>query len=272
MIDAHLHYWEPATADRPHSPTPIDIGPPVSVEEMLATTAAAGVDQIVQVTPSCMGFDNRYALEGAERHPDRIRVLGRFDPTAPGMLTAIEAWHAHPLTVGVRLTLFRGWREEWAGNPDWAPFWRRCEELGLPVAVYAPEQPAALGDLAHAYPGLSLLVDHCALSHAADTFDTWQDVLDLERHPNVVMKVSYFPEATRADGYPFERGQRRLREVYERFGAERLIWGSNYPPVRSVCSYPEALAFVKDECDFIAPADLELILGGTVARVLGLPW
>jgi predicted TIM-barrel fold metal-dependent hydrolase len=271
VIDAHLHYWQPATAERPHVRTPVDIGPPVSVERLLATTAAAGVDHVVQVTPSCMGFDNRYALEGAERFPERIRVFGRLDPTAPRIVEEIDAWHEHPLTVGVRLTLFRG-KRDWAGNDAWTPFWRRCEELGVPVAVYAPEQAAALGALAREHPGLVLLVDHCTLSHAPDTFDRWEDLLALHELPNVVMKVSYFPEATAADGYPFERGQRRLQEVYERFGADRMIWGSNFPPVLTACSYAEALAFVAEECDFLTAEDRDKVLGGTASRLLGLPW
>jgi predicted TIM-barrel fold metal-dependent hydrolase len=271
VIDAHLHYWEPPSAERPYSGEGIDLGPPVSAEALLELTGASGVEHIVQITPSCMGWDNRYALEAAERHPDRVRVFGRFDPAAPDVRDQLEEWLDHPLTVGVRLTLFRG-RHQWAGNPGWTHFWRSCEELALPVAVYAPEQPADLGALADAHPGMNLLVDHCALSHADDTLAFWDDVLALEHRPNVTLKVSLFPEATLGDGYPFPRGQARLREIYERFGPDRMIWGSNYPPVLSACSYDQALAFVRNECDFIAPADLGKILGGTVARVIGLPW
>jgi predicted TIM-barrel fold metal-dependent hydrolase len=271
LIDAHLHYWEPPSEERPHSSAGMDIGPPRSVEEVLGTTGAAGVERILQVTPSCMGWDNRYALEGAEANPDRIRVFGRLDPSAPDAAEQVDAWLEHPLAVGIRLTLFRA-GATWSGDPSWEPFWNRCEQLGAPVAVYAPEQSADLGALADAHPGLNLLVDHCSLSHAPDTYAFWDDLLALESRPNVVLKVSYFPEAAEGEAYPFTRAQARMREVYERFGADRMIWGSNFPPVLTACSYEQALAFVRDECGFFAPGDLEKVLGGTAIRVAGLPW
>jgi predicted TIM-barrel fold metal-dependent hydrolase len=268
VVDGHLHYWEPDTPERPHSPLGVDLGPAVSVEEALATLDAAGVSQAIQVTPSCMGFDNRYALEGAERFPDRIRVFGRLDPTAPDVVERLDEWHAHPLAVGVRLTLLRG-AGEWAGVPAWKPFWRHCEALGMPVAIYAPGQARALGALAAAHPALTVLVDHCALGHDPETLARWHDVLDLARLQNVCLKVSYFPEATR-EAFPFVRAQRLMRDVHERFGADRLIWGSNFPPVLKACTYEQALRFVSEACDFLTAGDRDELLGGTIRRVVGL--
>jgi L-fuconolactonase len=269
ILDTHLHYWEADTPERPHDPQGANIGPPVPVEDLLVTTAAAGVERVIQVTPSCMGYDNRYALEGAARFPERIHgVFGRLDPAAPDIEQQLDEWHANPLTLGIRLTLFPGGRE-WDANPVWEPFWRGCAERGIPVAVYAPLQVSGLAGVAAAHPTLTLLVDHCALSHDPASLDQFDQVLDLERLPNVYLKVSYFPEAT-GEEYPFPRGQRMMREVYERFGADRLMWGSNYPPVLTVCSYEDALRFITEACDFLEPEHRAKILGGTARRVLGI--
>ena len=96
-------------------------------------------------------------------------------------------------------------------------------------------------------------------------------MLDLVHVPKVYLKVSYLPEAT-SEQYPFPEAQGYLRQVYERFGPDRMNWGSNYLPTLRVCSYKEALDFVREACDFIPLADREKILGGTAIRVLGLPW
>ncbi len=215
-----------------------------------------------------MGFDNRYALEGAERFPDRVRVFGRLDPTDTDIINCLDQWRENPLAVGVRLTPTVDDRRDWAANPAWTPFWERCEELALPVAVYAPDQASALGGLAEAHPDLILIVDHCALPHANATFERWGEVLNLSQLPNVVMKVSRFPESAAAEGYPFASGQRRLQQIYEHFGADRMIWGSNFPPVLKACSYAQALSFVRDECDFLGDDDRTKVLGGTLARLL----
>lgn len=267
IFDSHVHYWEPPTSERPHSAAGIVIGPPVSVEALVEAARSAGVDRIIQVTPSCMGFDNRYSLEGAERFPDRVRVFGRVDPTGADMIDRVDEWREHRLAAGVRLTPLVD-RREWAANPDWTPFWQRCEELALPTAVYAPNQARELAALAQAHPGLILLVDHCALPHANATFEDWDEVLDLARLANVTMKVSHFPESAVDEGYPFPSGQRRLREIYEHFGADRMIWGSNFPPVLNACSYAQAVSFVRDECDFFTDDDRAKVLGGTLARLL----
>ena len=71
----------------------------------------------------------------------------------------------------------------------------------------------------------------------------------LAGEPNVWMKVSYFPEAAGfSEKYPFPWAKERFRELFERVGSQRMVWGSNYPPVLTACSYNQALAFVRDEC------------------------
>ena len=59
IVDTHVHYWEPESPERPYDPHGMRLGDPVSVEDLLATVGAAGVDKILQVTPSIMGWDNR---------------------------------------------------------------------------------------------------------------------------------------------------------------------------------------------------------------------
>jgi predicted TIM-barrel fold metal-dependent hydrolase len=138
--------------------------------------------------------------------------------------------------------------------------------------VYAPGRPGLLGDVAAAHPDLTLVVDHCALGHDPATLEHWDGVLALERHPNVYLKTSFFPEAPTGEGYPFPRAQGLMREVYERFGADRLMWGSNFPVVLKATSYERAFEFVRRECAFDSLADRDKILGGTASRVLSLPW
>ena len=110
----------------------------------------------------------------------------------------------------------------------------------------------------------------CVRAHAQapldEAFRGWNDVIALAREPNVWVKVSYFPEAARAEAFPYPTAQRYFRELYERAGAAKLIWGSNYPPVERACTYAQSLEFVRDHCTFISNEDLDAILGGTFVR------
>lgn len=281
VIDTHAHYWEPPRPDRPYDTAElarVDVEDAVSAEQLLGVLDDAGVEKVIQVTRSIMGYDNRYSLEGAARHPDRVRVFGRFDPAAPDMARRLETWLDQPYMTGIRLMLCFPPQDQWLLDGTLEPFWAKAEELDIPVAVYAPYQARTLGDVARRYPGLRLLVDHLALRvHPVSDpvppspFLGWSDLLDLARVPNVFVKVSALPEAT-DERFPFPEAQQRLRQVYERFGPDRLLWGSNYPPTLRVCSYREAVDFIRTACDFLSPEDRAKILGGTAKRVLRLPW
>jgi predicted TIM-barrel fold metal-dependent hydrolase len=50
------------------------------------------------------------------------------------------------------------------------------------------------------------------------------------------------------------------------FGSHRLVWGSNFPACRSVCSYEEAIDAIAG-CRSLWDGDKELILGGNWSRM-----
>ncbi|TAM60834.1 amidohydrolase [bacterium] len=270
VIDSHVHYWEANRPDRPWSSDGADIGPPLSAEELLRDAAAAGVSKILQVTPSIMGFDNRYALEAAKRYPERvIGVIGRFDPTGSDVASRLAHYVAQPGMLGARITLIKRW-ERWLLDGVLETFLAEAGRLRMPVQIYAPNQAAPLREAAKRHPQTTFLVDHMTLSHSDPTpFQRWDDVLMLSDVPNVYVKVSYFPEVAHG-AYPFRSVQPYFQGLYERFGADRLIWGSNYPPSRSACTYKESVEFVADALPFLPAADRRKILGTTLLRALGL--
>lgn len=59
-----------------------------------------------------------------------------------------------------------------------------------------------------------------------------------------------------------------MQALYEHFGPERLHWGSDCPVVRRAMTYQQALEVVRTRCDFIAPADLDRILGDSLHDLL----
>ena len=146
IVDTHVHYWEPESPERPYDPGGMRLGDPVSVEDLLAAMEVAAVDKIIQVTPSIMGWDNRYALKGAARYPDKIRVFGRFDPTQPDIAGRLKNWIEQPYAIGLRFTLV-GTQSQSLTDGTIDPFWVEAEKLVVPVAVYASGQAKALGEV-----------------------------------------------------------------------------------------------------------------------------
>lgn len=267
IVDSHVHYIEPPSADRPYADPPVMA--PISVDELLDLATAAGVDRIVQVTASTMGHDNRYSFEGVAQRPDRVLgCFGRLDPVSPGVEERLQAFWATPGALGVRLTLFHGWSRQWLAQRAIDPFLHAAAALDVPVALFAPFQAGEVLETVRRHPGVRFLIDHTLIRHEAgqtitSPFRHWPQLLALAACPNVWTKVSYFPEALMGnEPFPYPTGQQHLRALYEHVGADRLVWGSNFPPVQRACTYAQAVDFIR-QCPFFGDGDREKVLGGT---------
>jgi len=274
VVDTHVHYWEEATPERPHDPEGIHWGAAVTAEQLLERAAAAGVDRIVQVTPSLMGFDNRYSIEAALRYPDRIAgVFGRFDVLAPDVDRRLRELMSQPGMLGIRITLHQPPFDTWLVDGTLKPFLTAAEQQQVRVELFVPYQSRVLAETARRYAGIAFLIDHMGIrrmpGEPPDRFADWPNLIALAREPNVWIKVSYFPEAAPdGEAYPFPTSQRHFRRLYEAVGSERMIWGSNYPPSARACTYRESVTFMSEACGFLDSADRQAILATNFSRYL----
>ncbi len=275
IVDTHVHFTEPERPGRPHAPdgNPMDH---LLVEELLAHAHAAGIDRIVQVTPSTMGYDNTYSFEAAERYADDVvGVIARIDPVAPGALDALTAMMDQPKMLGVRLTLITPASERWLSERTLDPFLRGAQRLGCWVELFAPFRVDEMHATVKRFGGVRWLIDHMGLRYYAgrdnrDAYRQWPELLALAVEPNVWIKCSYFPEASKdLESYPYPLAQQYLRRLVEAASAERLVWGSNFPPVKRACTYLQTVDFIRRECAFLSPDERAAILGGNFMRYFG---
>lgn len=273
IVDSHAHFWKKPPPGNPN------IGPehdPIEVDEFVRHMDAARVDKVLQITRGVMGFDNSYSIEGASRYPDRMRVLGRIDAGAPDIVEQLRGWKKQPYMVGLRLMVHFPTEAGWYADGTMDRFWPEAERCRIPVSIYAPERSSLVASIAQRHASLPLVVDHIGMRtwdvhRSVPSTADWPNLLALAKYSNVTIKVSGIPEAM-VERYPgFHKSRERLREIYDRFGPERMIWGSNFPPTTQVCSYEEAIAFI-EESGFLSAADKSKILAGNAIRVFGLPW
>ena len=273
IIDSHVHYWQAASAARPWDPHALSPAPvPLSAEQVLALTGAAGVDRVVQVVPSLMGYDNRYALEAAQAYPERIAgVFARVDPLAADVRQVLATLAATPKFSGIRLALLTPLQLSWFHDATLAPVFEAAERYGFPIAIYAKGYAKKIAALARLYPGVKLLVDHMATNHLdAQPFANWSDMLALRSLANIWIKVSHLPELCHAEGFPYPRGQQYFQELLEVFGADRLIWGTNYPPSSKACSYQQSVDFALLATRGLQRDERAKIFSGNLLRAITL--
>lgn len=268
VIDMQVHVWRPLRPGEQWDPVWPPHREPFLVEDLLAAMDETGVDRAVLVTPASVGFNDGYLLEAAGRWPQRFAVMGRIDPTASGAPERLATWLDQPgmvaLRFGIPVEPWITWLRD--GALDWC--WPEAERLGIPTSVYAPGSTNCLGPIAARHPDLTLIVDHLALPLRTGpaAFSELGEVLDLARYPNVFVKVSALPLYS-SEPFPFRDLHPHIRRVYDAFGPQRMMWGSDLSRMR--CTYREALGLFAEGCDFLSADDRSWILGRTAARVLG---
>jgi predicted TIM-barrel fold metal-dependent hydrolase len=167
-------------------------------------------------------------------------------------------------------------REEdgaWLHSDEGQAVFAAAQELGLlaSLACYPHQQPAVRA-VAALFPLVPVLVHHMGLVDAGDHshLENMRQVLESAVVENIYIKASGFAYAVQQGWeYPYPESQEKLRLLYEHFGPRRLLWGSDYPVVNYFMTYRQSLEILRAHCDFIPPAEKDLILGGNLARILG---
>ena len=275
IVDAQVHFWEPDRRDRPYNGiSEPNLPHPFGPEQMLPLMADAGVDRVVIVPPGFMDPHNDYALECAERYPDRFAVMGLLLPGDPGSAERVRAWLRQPGMLGVRTHVNARQRARWGSDEAAEPFWAACERHEVPVAVFAAGEAAYLEAVLTRHPALRLVLDHLGLPQIDAGFrrENLEPMRRLARYPGVAVKLSTLP-ARSTRGYPFPEVHEAARAAYELFGPERMIWATDHTQTlrRGRASYSEELRLWSEALDFVTEADRDLILGGTACAHLGWP-
>ncbi len=275
IVDTQVHFWEEARPDRPYNGiSDPNLSQPFGPEQMIPLMEEAGVDRVVIVPPGFMDPHNDYALECAERYPDRFAVMGLLLPGAPGSAERVGDWLRQPGMLGIRTHVNLRQRARWGPDEAAEPFWAACERHEVPVAVFAAGEAEYVEGLLVRHPALRLLLDHLGLPQidAGFRLEDLEPMRRLARYPGVVVKLSTLP-ARSTRGYPFPEVHEVARAAYELFGPDRMMWATDHTQTlrRGRASYAEELRLWSEALDFVTPADLELILGGTACEYLGWP-
>jgi predicted TIM-barrel fold metal-dependent hydrolase len=87
----------------------------------------------------------------------------------------------------------------------------------------------------------------------------------LAKYPNVAVKLSGAPSYS-SHAYPYRNIHRFIRRIFDAFGAYRCFWGTDV--TRMPCTYRQCVTMFTEEMHWLAGRDLELVMGGAIARWL----
>lgn len=249
IIDAHVHFYDPSRPQGVPWPPKNDalLYRRTLPDDYRAQPVMQRADGVVVVEASPWVEDNQWILDLAARDPLILGLVGNLPIGTDDFAAYLKRFSANPLFRGVRI---RGGSLE-AGLRDGA-FMRDMRDIadrGLCFDVHSPtvwvEQAVPL---AQAVPHLRLVVNHVANAPVtgAPPPVAWSDLMKrLADQPNVFMKVSGLVEGTKRTAGDSSADPTCYAPVLDvlwgLFGADRLIYGSNWP----VCGRYAPLATVQ---------------------------
>ena len=266
IIDPHVHVW---THD-PEFPWPAETTVPPSEsalpEDLLALMEANGVEKTVLVQVIYYRWDNSFVAHVLKAYPNQFMGVCRVNPEAREAPDHLSYWTEEHGFRGVRLSPSIGAAGDWFDGPLMAPIFARAEALKVPMLILTgPRRLPRLAQLIEQCPGLDVVIDHMA-DCPPDQPEEIEKLLDLARYPRVYVKISHTWGISN-EAYPWRDTHGLVRQVYQAFGAQRIMWDTDWPVCLHRATYEQTLAVVRDEMGFFAPEDREWVLGKTALKL-----
>jgi len=264
MIDSHVHVFE----RNPRFPFAPGAHPPAedaSPEMLLDLMRANGVARTVIIQVIHYRWDNSYLASVLKSYPGMFQGVCRVnpeDPAAPDELSRLTEEGFR----GVRLSPAGTAEGDWIRGSLMPPLWRRCNELKVPMTVLAPvTRMPDLAPLIESNPELTVVIDHMA-DCPLDRPDLLKLLLDLARYPKVFVKISDLWVLSKQP-YPYPDAQEQVKRLLASFGAQRLMWDTNWPVSLKQLPYARIVELYRDHFNFLSREEHEEIWSKTVQRV-----
>lgn len=256
IIDTHIHLYDPTRPGGVPYPTPdlVALYRPTLPDRYRKVAAPLGVVGAIEVECSPFLEDNQWVLDVMAKDKIMVGTVGDLEPGKPGFRRNLERFHKNPLFLGIRYGNLWG-RDLHAdlGSPTFIGDMKAFARAGLEMDSASP-LPSDIADvrrLADLVPELRLVLAHLpGLTPPAsgpERTNYYANLRELARRPHVFVKIS---EVVRYDNgrvpldVAFYRG--RLDEIWDIFGEDRVIFGSDWPNCERWTAMPNVLHIVRD--------------------------
>ena len=267
IIDSHLHVWSNDTDRYPFAGK--GTTEPGSAELLLETMEKAGVDKSVIVQPIHYLYDNRYVADCLKKFPGCFSAMALMDRHGPDAADQLDKLVTEDGFEGLRMHLSRpDDPAEWAA-PDQDPIWRKAEELGSSFLSFGPpELLSAIEPIIARFPGVKVILDHLggAPFDEEEPYPLLNHVLNFAKYPNVYVKFT--PQAGKSkEEYPLRDTHDVYHRIYDTFGPERLMWGTDFPHILRNIGYQRGLDLFREHLPFLDDNDKEWLFSKTALSI-----
>ena len=232
IIDTHVHFWK---YDKVRDAWITDnmkiLKQDYLPAHLLSTLKRNDVDGCVAVQAGQSEYETHFLVELSKTHPEIKGVVGWVDLLHKNLEERLQFFSQYDV--------IKGWRHVVQSEPDdfllREDFQNGIRALGkynctYDILIYHHQLRPAL-EFVSKFPNQKFVIDHCAKPGIGKKdIDEWKALMKkMAQQPNVYCKLSGLFTETKwkqwsaGDFYPY------LDVVFEAFGTDRLMFGSDWP-------------------------------------------
>lgn len=275
IVDSHQHFWDLARGDYTWlTPDAGVLYRSFLPEDLAGTLGAHGVSATVLVQAAATEAETRFLLLLAGAHPFIGGVVGwvdfeRLDVSA--LMAGISAASDGKLK-GLRPMIQDIADPDWVMRPTLDAAFEAIAARDLVFdALVRPKHLGALRERLVRHPTLRTVLDHAGKPDIAHgEFDTWaRDIERIARDTSSCCKLSgLLTEA--GEQWSLEKVAPYVAHAFSCFGANRILWGSDWPVVTAVASYGDWLGISRQLVERFAAGRERDIFAANACRLYGL--
>ena len=269
VIDTHIHLFDPRRPQGVPWPEKSNavLYQPALPDRYRKLAAPLGIVGAIEVEASPWLEDNQWVLDVAAKDTIVVGTVGDLEPGKPEFRRQLERFHRNPLFLGIRYGNL--WNRDLSAElskPKFIEDLKALAEAGLELDTANQNTAliAATLRLTDLVPNLRVVIDHLPQfdppSDATARRAYEANLRELGKRKQVYLKVSEV--LRRVDGrVPSDVNfyRPRLDELWDIFGEDRLLYGSDWPNSDLWAPYPQVLKIVRDYVSAKGPAAAEKI-------------
>lgn len=288
IIDAHSHLWLRQDTSWNGMPVrtlkngrsfflteEVQMVPPFmidgvnSAEVFLSNMNYAQVGGAVVVQEFIDGIQNDYLAKVKSDYPERFFVFGMCDYFKPGFYdtaaSLINSGFKGIAIPGHRLILSDGRVN--LNSPEMMKMFHLMEDKGVILSLCLAENNLQNGEIKEVIeecPRLKIAIGHFGMVTAPG----WEDQIKLALNDNVMIESGGITWLFNKEFYPFNGAVRAIREAIDMVGADKLMWGSDYPRTITAITYKMSYDFILKTND-LTDREKRLFLGENAEKFYG---
>ncbi|WP_018620219.1 amidohydrolase family protein [Spirosoma luteum] len=239
IIDTHIHLFDTTRPQGVPWPTKNDgvLYQPALPNRYRQIAVPLGITGAIVIEASPLSKDNQWVLDIAARDKIIVGTVGNLEPGKPEFRRQLERFQRNPLFRGIRYGNL--WDRDLArqlSNPTFVSDLKFLAQAGLVLDTANPNPAllAAIVRLTDQVPELRVVIDHLPQMTIPESVAARKvyaaHLRELGQRPQVYVKISEVlrrVEGNIPTALSFYRA--RLDELFDRFGEDRLLYGSDWP-------------------------------------------